>query len=115
MNQNRVFRLSRHRRRRWQALLFVGLLGAPLILGTLALTSPSLTASGLTPWTLAQASQVSASEAARIVQEHFGGRVLNVDTRVREGRPVYRVKILQDNGRIRSVLVDPQSGRILNR
>lgn len=92
----------------WRSTLLAGCLLLP---ATAALTlAPPANAQ----WALAQAASISSSQAAEAVRARFGGRVLNVDRREREGRMVYRVKILQDDGRLRTVLVDANSGRILN-
>lgn len=91
----------------WRSALFACCLLLPAAALTLA---PAANAH----WTLTQTASISSSQAAETVRARFGGRVLNVDRREREGRVVYRVKILQDDGRLRTVLVDASSGRILN-
>jgi len=92
----------------WRAMLLASCLLVPA--ATLTLTPQPAQAQ----WALTQAASVSSSQAAEAVRARFGGRVLNVDQRERNGQVVYRVKILQDNGRLRTVLVDANSGRILN-
>gem|GEM_PF-1189727 len=91
----------------WRSLLLAGCLLLPAAALTLAPPAHA-------QWGLTQAASISSSQAAEAVQSRFGGRVLNVDRRERDGRAIYRVKVLQDNGRIRTVLVDANSGRILN-
>lgn len=95
------------RTRLWRSLALAGWLLLPA--AALTLTPPASA-----QWALTQAASISSSQAAEAVQSRFGGRVLNVDRRERDGRVVYRVKILQDNGRLRTILVDANSGRILN-
>lgn len=58
---------------------------------------------------------ISASQAAAIVQRRFGGRVVDVDSYRRGGRLIYRVRLLQDEGRMRTIQVDGQSGDIIQR
>lgn len=58
--------------------------------------------------------RISASEAARIVEQRYGGKVMNVHTRQRNGGVIYSVKILQSSGHMRTINVDGQSGAILN-
>lgn len=58
--------------------------------------------------------RISASQAAQIVEQRYGGRVMNVQTRQGNGGIIYSVKILQSSGHMRTVNVDGQSGAILN-
>lgn len=58
--------------------------------------------------------RVSASQAASIVQQRYGGKVMNVSTRQSGNGVVYGVKILQTSGHMRTVNVDGQTGAILN-
>ncbi|WP_036188651.1 PepSY domain-containing protein [Marinimicrobium agarilyticum] len=59
------------------------------------------------------AARFSPAQAAALVQKQVGGKVLKVDTFERGGRVIYRVKILQQDGRIRTLNVDGQSGKVL--
>lgn len=59
------------------------------------------------------AARFSPAQAAALVQKRVGGKVLKVDTLERGGRVIYRVKILQEDGRIRTLNVDGQSGKVL--
>ncbi|WP_152521659.1 PepSY domain-containing protein [Marinimicrobium sp. LS-A18] len=101
----------------WGTLMGRGLLIALLMLAGAPLSqtvSAAPQSAQILP--IAQAeSRVSASRAAAIVQKRYGGKVLKVDTQNRGGRVVHRIKILQDNGRISTVMVDGQSGQILKR
>ncbi len=56
---------------------------------------------------------LSSGEAAAIVREETGGRVLGVKSEKRNGSRVYRVKVLLPKGRVRYYEVDRRSGRIL--
>ena len=60
----------------------------------------------------AQQSLISRDRAAAIARSATGGRVLNVQM-TRGGRPQYRVKVLVEGKRVRSVGVDARSGAIL--
>ena len=55
---------------------------------------------------------ITAQQAARIVKNKFGGKVLKVNNSGSKKNPSYRVKLLKDNGHVISVSVDAQSGRI---
>lgn len=57
---------------------------------------------------------ISAPQAAAIVQQQYGGKVMNVTTHKRSGRIIHGVKILQNSGHMRTVNVDAQTGAILN-
>lgn len=55
---------------------------------------------------------IGEQRAASIVKEHFGGRVLKVQFVSDNGGAAYRVKILNESGRVKSVLVDARSGEL---
>jgi uncharacterized membrane protein YkoI len=56
---------------------------------------------------------VSRDAAATMAQQATGGRVLAVDQTQREGRTVWRVKLLTPKGEVIVVLIDLVSGRRL--
>ena len=56
---------------------------------------------------------MSADEAAAAVRAASGGRILDVRLEGRSKRPVYRVKVLLDSGRVRIYRVDASDGRVL--
>lgn len=56
---------------------------------------------------------VSRDDAATLVQKSSSGRVLAVDRTEREGRPVWRVKVLTPQGEVKVVLIDVATGRTL--
>jgi uncharacterized membrane protein YkoI len=58
------------------------------------------------------AKSLSAQQAARIVKNKFGGKVLKVHNRGSKKSPSYRVKLLKDNGHVISVNVDGRSGQV---
>lgn len=56
---------------------------------------------------------VSRDAAAALAQQATGGRVLAVDQAQREGRLVWRIKLLTPQGEVIVVLIDAASGRRL--
>lgn len=50
--------------------------------------------------------------AANAAREATGGRVLGVQGADQNGQPGYRVRILEQNGRVRSLHFDPASGKM---
>ena len=56
---------------------------------------------------------VSRDDAAAMAQQATGGRVLSVDQSQREGRLVWRVKLLTPRGEVIVVLIHTASGRRL--
>ena len=98
---------------RLSGLLLAGLLavGGP---GT-----PAAMAAAGSGWTtpretLAQvhSENVSLDQAVRMVRERSGGRVLRAETRRQNGRAVHRIRVLSDDGRVRTYVVDAETGRI---
>ncbi len=72
------------------------------------LISALLIALALPAW-----ADVSRDDAATVAQQASGGRVLAVEKTERDGRPVWRVKVLTPQGEVRVVLIDAASGRTL--
>jgi hypothetical protein len=58
------------------------------------------------------AEQVSLAEATRMVQERTGGQVLRAETKRDKGRAVHRIRVLTEDGRVRTVHVDAETGRM---
>jgi uncharacterized membrane protein YkoI len=59
--------------------------------------------------------RMSLDAATAMVRERFGGRVIRAETRRRnDGSVIHEIRLLLDNGRVRTVLVDAESGRIIN-
>jgi uncharacterized membrane protein YkoI len=56
---------------------------------------------------------VSRDQAAVAAQQARGGRVLSVEKAERDGRPVWRVKVLSAQGEVKVILIDAASGRVL--
>ncbi len=62
----------------------------------------------------AQGAMISESAAAASAQRAVKGRVLSVQLSDAGGQPVYRVKILTDDGRVRMVVVNAQTGAVMS-
>ncbi|NQD38193.1 hypothetical protein HPT27_14280 [Permianibacter sp. IMCC34836] len=62
----------------------------------------------------AQAPAVSESAAVANALRAVKGRVLSVQLIESRGPPVYRVKILTEDGRVRTVHVDGQTGEVIS-
>lgn len=54
--------------------------------------------------------EISQQEAVAITQHSYPGRILNV----KRNGGVYKVKVLADNGDVRIIKVDAQSGKVIN-
>jgi uncharacterized membrane protein YkoI len=52
--------------------------------------------------------QVSKEQAAALAQQRFPGKIVKVHTE----KHYYRIRVLQADGRVITVLVDGQSGRV---
>ena len=56
---------------------------------------------------------ISRDDAAGVATQVSGGRVLSVEQTERDGRLVWRVKVLTAQGEVRVILIDATSGRLL--
>ena len=56
---------------------------------------------------------ISLSQATRVAQQQYPGRVVRAETVERGGRRIHEVRILGGDGRVRTIRVDASSGRIL--
>nr|MDP2191000.1 peptidase [Rhodoferax sp.] len=74
----------------------------------MTLISALLMALALPAW-----ASVSRDDAAAVAQQASGGRVLAVEKTEREGRPVWRVKVLTPQGEVKVILIEVASGRTL--
>ena len=72
------------------------------------LISAALMALAMPAW-----ADLSRDGAAAVAQQASGGRVLAVEKAEREGRPVWRVKVLTAPGEVKVILIDAASGRTL--
>jgi len=62
------------------------------------------------PAQAAQQGPISLEEATRIAQRQYKGRVVRAETKTRNGRRVHEIRILGDDGRVRTVRIDAQGG-----
>jgi len=56
---------------------------------------------------------LDARDVVPLVNEQVPGKVLGVRLNGRDAEPVYRVKVLRDEGRVKTLWVDPHSGKVL--
>ena len=75
----------------------------PLLLLTAILLSTSALAHG--------DRRKSLDEAVSEARDRYPGRVLSAETERRGGRESYSIRILTDDGRVKRLRVDPESGR----
>lgn len=65
------------------------------------------------PLRMAQAGNgISLAEATSMVREKTGGQVLRAETKRDKGRTVHRIRVLTEDGRVRTWHVDAETGRI---
>jgi hypothetical protein len=95
--------MTRARKARFLAATFAALV---LLFGGV----PSAGADGLVR--VAEADGLTIEEAIERVEARFGGRVVRAETRERDGRRVHRLRLLSEDGRVRTVEVDAETGRI---
>lgn len=79
------------------------------LLLALGLTVPAQ-AQYISPYQFAEAN-VSQAKAAAIAKSKFGGKVLSVSKQNSNGKTVYKVKLLQDSGRVKIVTIDGTTGK----
>lgn len=56
---------------------------------------------------------VDAEGAMEIAVERYGGKVAGVEEVVREGKEIFEVRIYRDDGSVRTVRIDPDTGKII--
>jgi len=62
---------------------------------------------------VAQASNgISLAQATRMVRDQTGGQVLRAETKRDKGRTVHRIRVLTEDGRVRTWHVDAETGRV---
>jgi len=84
-----------------------------LIGGNMGLPSSAADNNLIDPNTIPPVPTLSPAEAAELVREQVGGQVMSVSTQQSETGVIYGVKVLND-GRMRVINVDGQTGRLLN-
>lgn len=91
-----------------------------LVLASICLSVPALAADGHSgqrgadrgrPIVLAKG-EMSLDAAVAMVRERIGGKVISASTTSRGGKKIHVIKVLSDQGRVRTVRVDAQTGRI---
>lgn len=75
-----------------------------VIMLTFTLSISSLSYASTNPEKLA----VSREQAVAIAQQNFPGKIVKVQS----GKQQYRIRVLQSDGRVITVVVDGQSGRV---
>src|SRR5262245_42564593 len=56
---------------------------------------------------------ISLAQATAIAQSRYGGRVVRAETVMNGDRVVHEIRILGDDGRVRTVRIDAQTGAVL--
>lgn len=51
--------------------------------------------------------------AMEVAVKQYGGRVLGVEEVVREGKEIFEVRVYRDDGSVRTVRIDPKTGKII--
>lgn len=59
---------------------------------------------------LTQNNIISEGQAAAIAKQRHGGKVLSVQKQTQNGKTIYKVKLLQDSGRVKIVTIDGNRG-----
>ncbi len=65
------------------------------------------------PIQVAQASSVGKSAAAEAARSAYGGKVLKIEEVKKGNKTLYRVRLLLDDGRVKTVTVDGSSGKVV--
>lgn len=99
------FQMSLYSRYKW--LRFVSFFLVAMQISGYSFSQPQSTVYRMA---VSQRSEISPQQAAAIVQQSVGGRILSVHLESSH----YRVKILNDKGHIQIVTVDIRSGAILS-
>ena len=58
---------------------------------------------------------LSIHDAASRAQDRFGGQVISITPAEQDGRRGYRVKILLENGRVKTLSVESRTGTVIDR
>ena len=86
----------------------------PVVLGLAAMPGPALTAFGGKPEIMAQVEGMQPlGRVLRQIEQRYPGRALDAQLNERTEPPVYRIKWLGEDGKVRDVTVDARTGRIL--
>lgn len=58
---------------------------------------------------------MSINDAASLAQDRFGGQVISISPAEQDGRRGYRVKILLESGRVKTLFVESRTGTVIDR
>ena len=58
---------------------------------------------------------LSINDAASRAQDRFGGQVISISPAEQDGRRGYRVKILLESGRVKTLFVEARTGTVIDR
>ncbi|MEE4299690.1 MAG: PepSY domain-containing protein [Pseudomonadales bacterium] len=58
---------------------------------------------------------LSINDAASRAQDRFGGQVISISPAEQDGRRGYRVKILLESGRVKTLFVEARTGAVIDR
>ena len=58
---------------------------------------------------------MSINDAASRAQDRFGGQVISISPAEQDGRRGYRVKILLESGRVKTLFVEARTGTVIDR
>ena len=87
---------------------------ALLVLGLAAMSGPSSAAPVVEERVMAQAEGVQPlGRVLRQIEQRYPGRALDAELNQRAEPPVYRIKWLGEDGKVREVRVDARTGRVL--
>lgn len=62
-----------------------------------------------------QAPVMSINDAASRAQDRFGGQVISITPAEQDGRRGYRVKVLLETGRVKTLFVEARTGDVIDR
>lgn len=62
---------------------------------------------------IAQRGSLSLSQATAIAQSRFQGRIVRAETTQQGNRIVYEIRILGNDGRVRTVRIDAETGAVM--
>lgn len=55
---------------------------------------------------------ISLQDATQKAETEFGGKVLKTETSEEAGRPVYKIRLVNE-GRVKEILIDSQTGEVV--
>ena len=88
---------------------------ALLVLGLAAMSGPSSSAPFVEQQVMAQAEGVQPlGRVLRAIEQHYPGRALDAELIGQAEPPVYRIKWLGEDGKVREIISDARTGSILN-